>query len=146
MGIDLIHDRGRGPEFIGSRITVLDLLPYFLDATITEDDIRRLYGLSDEQVAAARAYVLNHPDTVLAEHLKIEERMAQGNPPEVIERAKHTQAILQKFREWLARRDEEEARGRLEEVGPGEGPDGHGRIPSFREWLVEQRSRPANGP
>ena len=80
MGTDLIHDRGRGPEIVGTRITVYNLLPHFLDPSATEAYICRVYELTPEQVAAARAYVLNNPETVLAEHLAIEARMAAGNP------------------------------------------------------------------
>src|SRR4051794_24070519 len=36
MATELIHDRGRGPELVGTRITVQDLFPYFLDPTATE--------------------------------------------------------------------------------------------------------------
>src|SRR5437879_4760919 len=36
MANDLIHDRGRGPEIVGTRITVYNLLPHFLDPTATE--------------------------------------------------------------------------------------------------------------
>jgi hypothetical protein len=36
MSTELIHDRGRGPELVGPRITVQDLFPYFLDPTATE--------------------------------------------------------------------------------------------------------------
>ena len=35
MTTDLIHDRGRGPEIVGTRITVYDLLPDFLDPRVT---------------------------------------------------------------------------------------------------------------
>ncbi len=83
MTSDLIHDRGRGPEIVGTRITVYNLLQSFLDPTVTEDEICRIYDLTARQVAAARAYVLGNPDTVLAEHLKIEQRLAAGNSPEV---------------------------------------------------------------
>jgi uncharacterized protein (DUF433 family) len=109
MTSDLIHDRGRGPEIIGTRITVYNLLLDFLDPTATESDICRLYELTPEQVAAARAYVLNNPDTVLAKHLEIEARMAAGNPPEVIEQAKYTHETFLRFREWLTEREHEEA-------------------------------------
>src|SRR3954466_11645731 len=102
MATDLIQDRGRGPEIVGTRITVYNLLPYFLDPTVTEAYLCRLYSLTAEQVAAARAYVLNNADTVLARHLEIEARMAAGNPPEVIERAKQTHANFLSFKEWLA--------------------------------------------
>src|SRR5690242_2511774 len=94
METDLIHDRGRGPEIAGTRITVYNLLSHFLDSAMTEGAIGRLYELTPEQVAAARAYVLNNLDTVLAAHLKIEERMAAGNPPSVIEKAKATHAAF----------------------------------------------------
>src|SRR5206468_4699250 len=83
MATDLIHDRGRGPEILGTRITVFNLLPHFLDPTATEAYICRLYELSPQQVAAARAYVLNNPDTVLSEHLEIERKIAAGNPAPV---------------------------------------------------------------
>src|ERR1700688_2427356 len=95
MAADLIHDRGRGPEVVGTRITVYNLLPHFLDPTATEAYICRLYELTPEQTAAARAYVLNNLDTVLARHLELETRMAAGNPPEVMERAKQTHALFQ---------------------------------------------------
>jgi hypothetical protein len=78
------------------RITVYNLLPDFLDPT--ETDTRRLYELTPEQIAAARAHVLNSRETVLAKHLEIEARIAAGNPPEVIERAKQTHDAYLKFK------------------------------------------------
>ena len=63
-----------------------NLLPDFLDACKTEADIGRFYELTAEQVAAARAYILNNAETVVAEHLEIEARLAAENPPEVVER------------------------------------------------------------
>ncbi len=105
MSEELIHDRGRGPEIIGTRITVYNLLPHFLDPAATESRICRLYELTPEQVAAARAYVLTHLETVLADHLKIEERMSAGNDPKVIELAKQTKAQFVAFSRWLAERD-----------------------------------------
>ena len=100
MGNDPSHG-DRGHEIVGTRITVYNLLPYFLDPAVTEADICRSYGLTAERVAAARAYVLNNPEKVLAQHLKIEERIAAGNPPEVIEQAKRTGQLFLKFKQWL---------------------------------------------
>src|SRR3954447_928903 len=100
MTTELIHNRGRGPEIVGTRITVYNLLPDFLDPTATEAYLCRFYQLTPEQVAAARAYVLNNADIVLARHLEIEARIAAGNPPEVIERAERIRATLRKFKEW----------------------------------------------
>ena len=124
MTTDLIHDRGRGPEIRGTRITVYNLLPYLLDPTATEAYICRACELTPEQVAAARAYVLNNPEAVLAEHLRIEARMAAGNPPEVAERAQHTRDTFQRFKAWLATQRPAEAQGQP------------AALPTFREWLA----------
>jgi hypothetical protein len=142
MADDLIHDRGRGPEIVGTRIIVYNLLPHFLDPTATEAFICRVYELTPEQVAAARAYVLNNPDTVLARHLDIGARMAEGNPPEVIERAKQTHATFLRFKDWLAKRQQADTQENAEESASGTAP---GRLPTFREWLVERELHPESG-
>jgi uncharacterized protein (DUF433 family) len=146
MATDLIHDRGRGPELVGTRITVYNLLPHFLDPSATEAYICRLYDLSAEQVAAARAYVLNHLDTVLAKHLEIEARMAAGNPPEVIEQAERLHATFLRFEEWAAKErqamDAAEVPGRAESEG---GQTGAARGLTFREWFAAQVSNAGQG-
>jgi uncharacterized protein (DUF433 family) len=142
MATDLMHDRGRGPELVGTRITVYNLLPHFLDPEMTEDQICRFYDLTPEQVAAARAYVLNNAETVLAEHLKIEARMAAGNPPEVIAKAKETHAKFLRFKDWLARREQSgagQSDARMTSDAAGNGAD---QFPTFKKWLAEQGSRP----
>lgn len=145
METQLIHDRGRGPEINGTRITVYDLLPHFLDPNATEASICQRYELEPEQVAAARAYVLNNADVVLGKHLQIEARMAVGNPPEVIEKAKEIHSTFLSFRQWLARREEAESREQPAEVNPEDGRSNSGRFPSFKEWLAEQQSRTGAG-
>ena len=140
MAENLIHDRGRGPEIIGTRITVYNLLPHFLDPTMSEEAICRLYDLTSEQVAAARAYVLNHVDTVLPEHLKIEARMAAGNDIEDVEKAKRVHAEFVKFREWIAERDaaaEYENANKLRRRST--------EFPTFREWVAQRDRQPAGG-
>ena len=126
--------KDRGANIIGSRITVYNLLPYFFDPTATEDYICRLYGLTPEQVSAARAYVLNNLDTVLARHLEIEARIAAGNPPEVIERAKATRARFLEFKNWLDRQKAE-----------ANSTAGDSSVPTFREWFAGQESWPKKG-
>jgi uncharacterized protein (DUF433 family) len=140
METSLIHDRGRGPEIVGTRITVYNLMPHLLDPTATEESICRRYDLTLDQVAAARAYVLNHADTVLAKYAEIEDRLGVGNPPEVIEQAKKTHERFQSFKRWLAARNasttaDEDARNAREpeHAAPS--------FPSFREWLNAQESR-----
>lgn len=99
MSTNYIHDRGRGPEVVGTRITVYNLLPYFLDDSTTEAEIAELYELSVEQIAAARAYILNHADTILARHREIEATLARGNPPELVAQLKGSHERLLQFRE-----------------------------------------------
>ena len=140
MAINLIHDRGRGPEIVGTRITVYNLLPHFLDPSATEASIGLIYELTAEQVAAARAYVLNHVDIVLAEHLKIEARMAQGNPPELIEKAKQTHADFLRFREWLNQRQLTDARDAHTDSAATSVRNGSEDLPTFREWLADRES------
>jgi uncharacterized protein (DUF433 family) len=142
---DFIIDRGRGPEIAGTRITVYNLLSNFLDPTATEAYICRLYELTADQVAAARAYVLNNPETVLARHLEIEARMAAGNPPEVIERAKQTHATFLRFKDWLNERRAAEAGEQAAESTSESDRKGSHRFPEFREWLAEQDSAPGQG-
>jgi len=138
MPNQLIHDRGRGPELIGTRITVYNLLPHFLDESATEAYICRLYDLTSEQVAAARAFVLNHAGTVLARHLQIEERLAAGNPPEVIEQAQRTHNAFVKFKEFLDARDETQA---VTEDKPVRENKTTANVPTFSEWMAQQESR-----
>jgi uncharacterized protein (DUF433 family) len=133
---DLIQDRGRGPEIAGTRITVYNLLSAFLDPTVTEEEICRINNLTAPQIAAARAYVLSNPDTVLAEHLKIEERMAAGNPPEVRQTAEQAKATFLSFKEWLA--SKERAEGEDEEA---EGAKGTPHLPTFREWMAQRAGK-----
>lgn len=142
MPTDLIHDRGRGPELVGTRITVYNLLPDFLDPTVTESYLCRLYTLTPEQVAAARAYILSNPTTILARHLEIEARIAVGNPPEVIEQAKRTHEVFLRFRDWHTKRKEEDALDLAAEAASENGRSGTPKFPSFREWMKEQESRP----
>jgi len=138
-----IHDRGRGPEIKGTRITVYNLLPHFLDPTETEAYISQVYELTAEQVAAARAYVLNNPDEVLALHLKIEARMAEGNPPEVIETARRTHTTFLNFKKWLAEREAAAALEQTAETTSGSGRNGSKQFPTFKEWMAERESRPS---
>jgi uncharacterized protein (DUF433 family) len=120
----------QGPNILGTRLTVYHLLDAFLDPSVTECDICRVYNLTAQQVAAARAYVLRNPETVLAQHLKIEERLAAENPPQVRDAAERAMATFKSFKEWLAER---EAANREEDK-----KERPGRLPTFKEWLAEQ--------
>lgn len=133
----IIHDRGRGPEIVGTRITVYHLLPYFLDPSATEAYICQVNNLTAEQVAAARAYVLTHADTVLVEHLKIEERIAAGNSPRVIEKAKQTREAFLRFKQWLAERDSAALASETGGMFPATTANA---LPAFRDWIAQQEA------
>lgn len=144
MLAELIHDRGRGPELVGTRITVYNLLPYFLDSGVTEAEIAQLYHLTVEQIAAARAYVLNHSEAVLARHREIEARLAAGNPPEVIEQSKRTHERFVQFKEWLALRERTKATNATPKPSPRQGVPS--QFPAFHEWLAQQPSHTSERP
>ncbi len=138
----MIHDRGRGPEIRGTRITVYNLLPHLLDPTATEDFICQVNRLTPEQVAAARAYILRNPDTILSEHLKIEERIAVGNSPQVIKRAEEARATFSKFKEWLSKREKEGPTTPHSWATQEDAAGRAGSFTTFREWLAEQKLKP----
>ncbi len=133
MTSDLIS---QGGDIIGTRISVFNLLPQFLDASSTESFLCRSYELTPEQVAAARAYIFNNLETVLAQHLKIEARIAAGNSREVAEAAERTRAAMRSFQEWrtLHRQPEQEV---PEATSTRTGNTG---MPNFRDWLAQQES------
>jgi hypothetical protein len=89
--------------------------------------------------------VLNNPETVLTEHLRIEARLAAGNPPQVIEQAKQTRATFLSFKEWLTKRQQAAAQEHNAESTPESGRNSSGRFPTYREWLAERESRPVEG-
>ena len=119
MENEYIHDRNRGPEIVGTRITVYNLLPHLLDPTSTEGQLCDEYDLTPKQVAAARAYILNHYEAVMAEHRRIQSRFDAGNPPEVLEQVRDVRSRLKPFREWLAEKQSATT-----------------PFPTFREWFA----------
>lgn len=81
----VIRDRGRGPELARIRITIFDLIPY-LQAGYSPESITGVLPISLDEVHALTKYLDDHRDEVLAMNVRIEERIARGNPPEVVER------------------------------------------------------------
>ena len=82
MGTSTIHDRGRGPEIEGTRITVYDVMDYYLDGW-TASRIAAWLSQTTPDIEAAIEYIDAHRDEVEAEYRKIVERSERGNPPEV---------------------------------------------------------------
>jgi uncharacterized protein (DUF433 family) len=77
-----IHDRGRGPEIKGTRITVYSIVDYMIEGWPCER-IADFLRLHPEEVQAAMDYVREHTLEVLREYVKILERCERGNPPEL---------------------------------------------------------------
>ena len=99
----LIRDRGRGPELVGSRITVFDLLPDLLDPAQSEAEILSWYpSLTREQVSAARAYALEYAERLLPEQRAWESRPEPRNPPEVEAAFERGRRRIEAFRAWRA--------------------------------------------
>ena len=89
-----IHDRGRGPEIEGTRITVYDVMDYYLDGW-PAGRIANWLAQTTPDIQAAIDYIEAHRPEVEAEYRKIVERAERGNPPEV-------QAIYEASRELVA--------------------------------------------
>lgn len=145
MAEAVIQTTARGLGFPGTRTTVYDVIPYLLREDYTEAQVARLFDLTPEQVAGCRAYIFAHADTVLYEHVKIEERLRAGNPPEVVERAKGAAERLEKYKRWYAEYLAEEAAW-----GPTAGPVDTEHGPpagvTFADWVKARMAAEKVGP
>ena len=113
----MIHDRGRGPEIKGTRITVYVIMDYYGKPEWPAERIAELYQLSVPQVRAALDYITAHEDELVPVYRRMIERAARGNPPEV--QAK-VDAAHKRFLDRLS----PEQRRRLEEIFGANGAAG----------------------
>lgn len=104
---EFIHDRGRGPEIKGTRITVYAILDYLI-AGWHRERIADLFKVHPEEVEAATEYICEHTLDVMREYVKILERSEGGNPPEL--QAK-LDASHERFLELVSKVREAKARG-----------------------------------
>jgi uncharacterized protein (DUF433 family) len=104
---EFIHDRGRGPEIKGTRITVYSILDFVILGWHRER-IADFFKLHPEEVEAAMEYIRDHTLQVMRNYVKILERSEQGNPPEL--QAK-LDASHKKFLELVSAVREAKARG-----------------------------------
>jgi uncharacterized protein (DUF433 family) len=87
-----IVDLGRGPQLVGTRVTVPDLLPYF-QAGYTHAEIAEVMPLTLDEIGAVRQYIEEHREAVLEEDRVIRERnAARRNSPEVEETLRQARA------------------------------------------------------
>jgi uncharacterized protein (DUF433 family) len=77
-----IIDRGRGPEVLGTRVTVYRIMDFLREGSPAERIATELH-LSEEQVRVALDYIAVHRCTVEAEYDKILQRVQQRNSPHV---------------------------------------------------------------
>lgn len=96
----MIVDRGRGPEVVGTRITIYTIME-FLEYSCSIADIASELGLTEGQVLAAVDYIRAHQDQSNREYELIVKRMSRPNPPEV-ERTRARSA--EELRERIQRR------------------------------------------
>jgi uncharacterized protein (DUF433 family) len=105
----ILHDRGRGPEFKHTRITVYDIWDHkdHHDPQFIAD----LFKLSVEEVLVAIRYIEEHKQELMPEYQEMLDAAARGNPP-------HIRAILaENHKKVLALKRELEAKKRQEPAG-----------------------------
>jgi uncharacterized protein (DUF433 family) len=72
-----IVDRGRGLQLSTSRITVQDLVPYFLDNCPDEEIIRWIPSLTPEEIAVVCRYYMDNKAALDEEDRRIRKRTAE---------------------------------------------------------------------
>ena len=77
-----IIDRGRGPEVVGTRVTVYRIMDFLREGSSAGRIATELH-LTEEQVRVALDYIAMHRRSVEAEYEKILQRVQQRNPPQV---------------------------------------------------------------
>jgi uncharacterized protein (DUF433 family) len=80
--MEMIINRGRGPEIAGTRITVFNILDYTTQ-NWHHTAIAASLRISSAQVKAAIQYIEEHKEEVMAEYQEMLDRDARGNPPEI---------------------------------------------------------------
>jgi uncharacterized protein (DUF433 family) len=99
-----ILDRGRGPQLSTSRVTVQDLVPYFLEGASYDEIVRWIPTLTHEEIAAVERYYRQHKRELDEEDRQIRERNAQRKNPVWMERLREQgRAKLQALRDQLDR-------------------------------------------
>jgi uncharacterized protein (DUF433 family) len=99
----VIHDRGRGPEIRGTRITVFDILDYSPKGW-TPGQIAALFKITIEQVQAALAYIEEHRSEVMPKYQRMLDFAAKGDSLEVRAQYARSHARLMALQDELKRR------------------------------------------
>ena len=81
-----IVDRGRGRQLSTSRVTVMDLVPYFQEGCSYDEIVRWIPTLSHEEIAVVEHYYRQHKDEVDEKDRQIRERSAGRSSPDWVEK------------------------------------------------------------
>ncbi len=97
----VIVDRGGTPRLARSRINVYDAMHY-LEHGRSTNYIALALGITLAESQALIDYIAEHREEVMAVHRRIEERIAQGNPPEIEDKLRASRAKVLALRAKLA--------------------------------------------
>jgi hypothetical protein len=103
IGEVMLVDRGRGLQLSTSRITVMDLVPYFQRRCSHDEIIRWLPTLSSTEIEVVEAYYCAHKEELDEEHRRIQEYREE-------------QLRLQRLRFPMKDETKEERRSRFREI------------------------------
>jgi uncharacterized protein (DUF433 family) len=104
-----IHDRGRGPEIEGTRITVYDVMDYYLDGW-PAGRIANWLSQREDDIRAAIDYIEAHRTELDADYREMVERSERGNSPEVRAIIEATRPALEAKKAEIIRRGQERRR------------------------------------
>jgi uncharacterized protein (DUF433 family) len=125
-----IHDRGRGPEIVGSRITVYDVLAE-TRAGVPVEQLAREWRLSVEQIEFALKYIEEHREEVEREWEEIKARHERQRKEFEAKYADRLVASREKLRRAKAEFDRIRAEGSIHArlAGGCEHPGANGECP-----------------
>ncbi|MCY3018850.1 MAG: hypothetical protein NTW87_07465 [Planctomycetota bacterium] len=89
-----IHDRGRGPEIKGTRITVYDVLDYYLPG-LHHSVIASILRQPPGHILTAIQYINAHWAEIMPAYRRGREHAWRGNSPEIEARLAHSRRKLQ---------------------------------------------------
>jgi uncharacterized protein (DUF433 family) len=113
----IIHDRGRGPEIRGTRITVYDILDHYPDKGWRPEQIAALFRLSIDQVHAALEYIEEHRVELQPKYQRMLDLVKQGDPPEAVARHPESHARLMALKEKLHQQTKAQRAGNARAAG-----------------------------
>jgi hypothetical protein len=101
----LLHDRGRGPELRGTRITVYQVWDELLDPNVTEHELCLRYSILPHELAVLRAFALRNFAEIAEKIRGMDERTEQAiaaqDTPDFRRRNAESRQRLREMFVWL---------------------------------------------